>query len=250
MGDSFETALSELLQGVPSPSPDEAAAARGVEAIEPVLGEMIYSFMLWETTSKQADAAVSKLLGSFIDLNELRISLPDELADLLGGRFSRGAERTLRLRMALNQIFLLEHEMSLSRLHDLSKRDARQYLVDLPGMPSFVASRVSLLALGAHAFPVDDRLRQVLMSAQALDPQLDCDQASAWLERQFRAGEATDAYMRLEAMAEAQRSKSSGSKLSKKSATKSKKKASPKRKSTAKQAGKAAAKSTKSKPRS
>ncbi len=201
MSDAFDQPLAKFFESLEAPSDDDAAITRGIGSIEPVLGELVFSFMLWETTTKHADASMLKLNEAFIDLNELRIALPDELAAIVGSRCPRGAERTLRLRLALNEVFLLEHQMSLARLRELTKRDARQYLIDLPGMPSFVASRVCLLALGAHTFPLDDRLRQVLVTNKAADPSHKADPCAAWLERQFRAGEAAGAYLKLEARA-------------------------------------------------
>lgn len=219
MSDAFDKPLAKFFESLEAPSDADAAIARGIGSIEPVLGELVFSFMLWETTTKHADASMLKLNEAFIDLNELRISLPDELAAIVGSRCPRGAERTLRLRMALNEIFLLEHSMSLARLCELPKRDARQYLIDLPGMPAFVASRVCLLALGAHTFPLDDRLRQVLVSNKAADPSHKTDSCASWLERQFRAGEAAGAYLKLEACA-AKASKKSSAKSDTKPAKK------------------------------
>ncbi len=227
MSDGFDQKLAALIAAIPLPAEEEAATVPALEGIEPVLAELIFSFMLWETTPKQAAIGTTKLIGSFIDLNELRISLPDELAAILGNRYARAGERALRLRMALNQVFLLEHEMSLARLRELSKRDARQYLIDLPGVPPFVASRVSLLALGAHAFPLDDRLLQVLVSRAAASAEQSADECSQWLERQFRAGEATEAYLKLEHAASTKTK--SARKPAKESTGKAAKKASPKR---------------------
>jgi len=62
----------------------------------------------------------------------------------------------------------------------------------------FVASRVCLFALGAHAFPIDERLRNALIREEACDAQHNADQCAAWIERQLRAGEACDAYLKLE----------------------------------------------------
>lgn len=254
MSDAFAEPLAQFIASIDPPSPEDAATARGYGSIEPVLGEMVFSFMLWETTAKHADASMHKLSEAFIDLNELRIALPDELASIVGSRCPRGPERTLRLRMALNEIFLLEHEMSLARLRELPKREARQYLIDLPGMPSFVASRVCLLALGAHVFPLDAVLRQVLVSKKAADASLTIDQCAAWLERQFRAGEAIDAYLRLEAFAASSSkkspaipaAKSTSTSRSKPRSTSSTKKSSPK--SSTKPSTKSPSKPAASKP--
>src|SRR5690349_9289810 len=49
--------------------------------------------------------AVRKLLTGVVDMNELRVCHPDELASLLGERYPRGLERCARLRSALNDLY-------------------------------------------------------------------------------------------------------------------------------------------------
>lgn len=198
MSDAYAEALLKLVTSLPSPPETGTARAHGVERLEPVIGELVYSFLLWEASPELAATASEKLLAEFIDLNELRISLPDELVGLMGARYPKAVERATRLKMALNDIFKREHSMSLARLNDVSKRDARQKLSEVQGVPSFVTARVCLFGLGAHAFPLDERLRSYLLAREALDPTHDLDQCIGWVERQFRAGEAVDAYMRLE----------------------------------------------------
>jgi hypothetical protein len=182
--------------------PDPADAAASHAAAEPsdearvtrareLLDLLIHSFMLWEATQRDAKAAVRRLDESFVDANELRIALPHESAKVLGDRYPLAAERCLRLRATLHDLYRREHRVTLLPLLAAPKREARAYLESLEGMPTFVAARLAVLGLGVHAVPVDWRLSDLLLAHKALPADYaDPGAASSWLERHVRAGEA------------------------------------------------------------
>ena len=114
-----------------------------------------------------AQEALAALQDEFVDYNEMRIGMSDELAELLPKRYPLAGERCQRLRAALNTVFQREHRLSLASLAESPKRESRAYLDSLEGITPFVASRVTLLGLGAHAFPVDQRLVAVLAEGGA-----------------------------------------------------------------------------------
>jgi len=173
-------------EGVPPVIPDDPAS-HGSALIE----QLIYSFMLWEASSSQAKVGARKLAESFADLNELRVAFPHETAGVLGERYPLAVERCLRLRCVLQELYQREHAMSLVSLISAGKREARQYLESMPGMPTFVAARMLAIGLGGHAVPADYRLMELLSDEKALPEDVDGPgEASAWLERQVRASEA------------------------------------------------------------
>ncbi len=155
-----------------------------------VLDQVVQSFMLWETTTAQAAAGMKRLREAFVDLNELRVCFPEEISTAIGERFPRSRERATRLRAVLNDIYRREHGLSLSRLVEQPKRDARSYLESLEGMPPFVAARVALLCFGGHAVPIDERLLAMLSAERAVEPDVGVEDAAGWIERQVRANEA------------------------------------------------------------
>ena len=163
-----------------------------------LLWRLVFSFMAWEASHARASGATKKLHASVIDYNEMRVCLADELAGMIGDRYPRAQERSARLRSTLNDLYRREHGVTLARAVSLGKREAREYLESLEGMPRYVAARMSLVALGGHAFPLDERLQQALRESDALPADLATDEASGWLERQFRAGEALAPYQLLE----------------------------------------------------
>ena len=95
-----------------------------------------------------------KAIGKeFVDLNELRVATDLEIQELLGVRYPAIEERVAMITQCLNDIFEREHTMSLDRLKTVSKRDARQFLRELPGMQPFVEAYVMLMAFDGTAFP-------------------------------------------------------------------------------------------------
>ena len=163
-----------------------------------LLWQFVFSFLAWESTVARAGAASKRLHAAVVDYNEMRVALTDELACLIGERYPRAEERAARLRSALNDVYKREHGVSLNRIAEMPKRDARLYLESLEGTPSYVSGRMLLLSLGGHAFPLDDRLQRALLDEGAVPADLSLADASGWLERQFRAGEAAEAYLLLE----------------------------------------------------
>ena len=93
----------------------------------------------------------------------------------------------------------------LAHLVETPKRDARASLDAIDGMTPFVAARVCLVALGAHAFPLDARLAQRLSKEGVCTSGDDPDAVAGRLARHFRAGQAESAYLLIEAWADGRR---------------------------------------------
>ncbi|MCC6660960.1 MAG: hypothetical protein IT437_08745 [Phycisphaerales bacterium] len=165
---------------------------------EPAVHELLLSFLAWEAGLHRAGPAVRKLVSGIVDMNELRVCHPDELASSLGERYPRGLERCARLRSALNDLYRREHAVTLAPLEPMPKRDARAYLESLEGMTPYVAARILLVSLGGHAMPLDERTHSALLAARAVPADLSLVDAGSWLERHVRAGDALAAHVLLE----------------------------------------------------
>lgn len=189
-------ALAEKLADAPT----EAAtpAWHGDSWSEPILDELIRSLLIWEAGPKHAASAYKRIREACVDENELRICLTDEIAQLLGARFPKAELHAERLRLVLNDVFGREHGMSLASLAELSKRDAKAYLDSMTAAPGFVRSRVLLITLGAHAFPVDSRISQSLRDLGFQHDHSDHEATASQLERAVRAGHAKPIYLALE----------------------------------------------------
>jgi hypothetical protein len=164
---------------------------------DPLLWQLVFSFMCWEASTAKAAPATKKLHAAVIDYNELRVCLPDELVGMIGERYPRATERVQRLRATLCEIFRRENAVTIHHLPAMPKREARAYLESLDGLPPFVAARMMLLNFGGHAFPLDERIYHTLLEEHAI-PEGDFEELSSWLERTFHAGEALQPYLLLE----------------------------------------------------
>lgn len=195
-----------------SPDQLEALAALSGEAIaplpaslEPLAGgsaidaQLVFSFLVWEAGHEPAEAAWERLSGALVDLSDLRACLPGEIVSLLGPRYPKALERAERMSATLRGVFERENRTSIASLLEMNKRDARVYLESLEGMARFVASRVMLLALDAHAMPLDERLRTKLLRAGVDADGEHADDAAQRLERRVRAGDAKRLYLSIEA---------------------------------------------------
>lgn len=159
---------------------------------------LVYSFLLWETTSEKAQIAYRHIQSSIVDFNELRVCMADEIQDIIGVRYPGGIERCQRLRATLRDLYSREHAVALDALVSLGKRDVRKYLDSLEGIVPYVAARVALLSFDAHAIPVDEQLRARLLEEGVIDESVDLDETISWLERQIKAADARDAHLALQ----------------------------------------------------
>lgn len=216
-----------------------AYKAEEPDQLEPI-AELVFSFLTWNATVKQADTAFGKIMAQVVDLNELRVSHAHEIIDLIGVRYPDAQRRVIRLLESMMEVYEREHDYKLTSIANKSKREQREYLDTLPGIPPFVAARVALLAYGAHAMPVDDRLLALLVKADVFEPGTTPAEAEAWLMRQVKAGDAQDAYLALQSWADGQRVSLGGS--AKKPAAKKTTKKKPAKKSTKKTTKKASKK--------
>lgn len=194
-------ALLKKLRAATEAAPTDPALVGRPDHADPLVWQLVFAFMAWDAGPTRAADATAKLHNAVVDYNEMRVCLPHELVAVIGERYPKALERMTRLRGVLNHLYKREHAVSLAKAQSLGKREAREYLESLEGMPAPVAARLTLLAFGGHAFPCDDRLAAALADAGCLPPDLERPAAAGWLERHHRAGETAEPFLLLEAWA-------------------------------------------------
>jgi hypothetical protein len=204
---SIPSAASEEPASTPTDAasqPDNGGAGPDIFHGDAVLREFVRSFLIWESTTARADAALKKIASGVVDVNEFRVCLPSEMALIIGPTYPRIEERVIALRSSLTQIFKRENRLRLSHLPNQSKKAAAAYLAALTHAPGFVTDRVALLCCGIHGVPVDSRIAAVLEKAKVLDKATAAkpDEAAALIARMVKAGDARDAYALLQAAAD------------------------------------------------
>lgn len=206
-------ALNSLLnnlrtRGVAVTLAPEIASATPVEGDDVfhgdlLLAEYVYSFLLWGSTTGKATAVLARIRAAVVDINELRVSLVDEIASEFGRACPQADERAVRLKAALNDLFNREHRVRMDQWSALGKKAALGAIGGLAQTPRFVAARTALVGLGTHAMPVDARILSVLIDAKVLSADVDEDAAADAIERMVPVGELREAYALLQGAADA-----------------------------------------------
>ena len=85
--------------------------------------------------------------------------------------------------------------MSLEHLTTIPKRDAKSYIENLDGIPSFVAARVCLLGLNIHAVPMDRTTIRLLVESDILTSAGSAADISQLMLRHVRAEDAVSTHV-------------------------------------------------------
>jgi len=155
----------------------------------PAIVALVRGAMSFDVSDSRADDAMKAIDKEFVDLNELRVATDLEVQALLGQRYPLIEKRVAMITQALNNIFEREHTLNLERLKDISKRDARQFLRELPELHPFVDAYVMLMAFEGHAFPIDDDILAYLIDQEILDEGTTLAEAQKFVEHHLKADE-------------------------------------------------------------
>jgi endonuclease III len=158
------------------------------------LKALVRGAMSYDMPDARADAAMRTIEAEFVDLNEFRVATELEVHDLLGVKYPNIENRVTMITQALNNIFEREHTLSLDRLRTVSKRDARQFLRELPMITPYVEAYVMLMSFDGHAVPVDELMLDMLRNHGVLDEAAPVDEAIRFLEHHLKAEECYDFY--------------------------------------------------------
>jgi endonuclease III len=156
--------------------------------VDPV-DQLMLSVLHRGTTVAKAQKVLSRLRSSMVDLNELRVSNPPELIELMGPAFPHAAEKAQQLIGVLNQVYKRHHGLGTDPLKDKNRREARRFVDSLKDLDPPVLAGVLLFSLGAHAIPVDENMLAVLRAEGLVDPQAETAEVQAFLERNVPASE-------------------------------------------------------------
>lgn len=164
---------------------------------EPLVGEIVFSLLLWESSLGQARAAYKRLHEHIADFNDLRVCFASEMVPMLGERYPLGLERCQRLKSVLHDIFRRQNRLSLEAILQSPREEAAAYVASLEGLPPFAAARVTRYRLELSAIPVDYRLYTLLVEAGVLLEGEACDalfrHASMVLEKHLKGSDADEA---------------------------------------------------------
>ena len=163
------------------------------------LWALVRGAMSYDVPDGKVEDAIRVIEREFCDLNELRVATELEVQEMLGARYPQIEQRVKLITAALNAIFEKEHTLSLDRLKDVSRRDARQFLRDLPEMHPFVEAYVMLMSFDGHSFPVDEGMLAYLLEEEVLEEGTSLEDAIKFVEHHLKAEDCYPAFTAMRA---------------------------------------------------
>lgn len=122
---------------------------------------LLFSACLEDSTYEQAESAYERMLGSFFDLNEIRVSSVREIEESLG-EINEANWKALRIREVLQFVFEKYYAFDLELLKRKTQEAANKELMTIPHLSTFMRDYTVQNALGAHVLPIDDTMAKVL----------------------------------------------------------------------------------------
>ncbi len=171
---------------------------------EPV-DALVYAIIYEKLTEAESRAALKKFADYFVDWNDLRVSRPEEIIEMLGHDSPQTREIAASLNDALMAVFDKYNLISLESLKKLGKKPAKQILERLKGTSKFIVDFCMLTAFKAHAIPLTQRMIDFLKEQELVDHEADVDQIEGFLARQIPAKKAYEFYELLRAESESRK---------------------------------------------
>ena len=120
----------------------------------PLLEQLLFACCLENAAHDAAEQAFQKLSTGFFDLNEVRVSTVEELAEALA-MLPEPKTAASNVKRALYSVFESLYSFDLEAFKKLNLGVAQQKLEKLSGVTPFALAVVTQACLGGHAIPLD-----------------------------------------------------------------------------------------------
>lgn len=134
----------------------------------PVLEQFLYGICREGVTREQADLAYNALRERFFDWNEIRVSSPREIEEVLAA-LPDAEVRAHRVISLLQEVFETTYSFDLEGVAKKGVKQAAKHLARYQGATDFAVSWVVQQSLGGHAIALDGQGTRVMRRLQLLD---------------------------------------------------------------------------------
>jgi endonuclease-3 len=134
----------------------------------PVLEHLIYALCREGATREGADRAYRALQERFFDWNEIRVSSPQEIQEVLE-ELPDSLARAQRIISLLQEVFETNFSFDLESLHKKGLKQAAKHLTRYEATNDYTVSWAVQQSLGGHAIPLDDPTLRVVRRLGLVD---------------------------------------------------------------------------------
>ena len=172
-----------------------------LEPVDDVALELLKFILLEGNDEAGVRRALRRIEDSFVDLNEVRVSFPREIAEVLPG-ISQVDRKAARITRMFNAIFLRHNSMNWDFFRSMGVRELRQYFEKVDGGDQVLGAAAVMLLSGGHAVPADADVRRVIDRLGLTDQDEEIPAVQAFLERVFRRNQGYEAWALLHRLGE------------------------------------------------
>ncbi len=157
----------------------------------PVLETMLFAVCLEDNRWEQAETGLKRLIGSFFDLNEIRVSSVTELERALDG-LSHADWKGMRIRAVLRHVFEGTYSFEFEKLRRMTLEQAIKALKKIQELSPFVRDFVLHEILGNHVVYLDQSMLTAARWLGLVPATADIAEASEYLKSGVRKSEVSE----------------------------------------------------------
>jgi endonuclease-3 len=147
----------------------------------PILEQIIFAILREGVSRPRAEAAYAKLFEAFFDVNEIRVSMPREVA-LAISELPNPYDRAERIITLLQEVFETSFSFDLEGMHKKGVKLAEKQLERFKSTNPFTVAYVVQNSLGGHALPIDADGHRVLTRLELIEPNAPLGSAAGAME--------------------------------------------------------------------
>ena len=155
----------------------------------PVLETMLFAVCLEDNSWENAEAGYRKLLKSYFDLNEIRVSSVPELERTLGN-LKAAAWKGLRIKSILRFVFESTYTFDFEKLAKLTLESAQKRLKKIDYISPFIASYTLQQVLGSHGICFDESTHRAAVHLGIVPPDSSVESAAEFLKAGVKKADA------------------------------------------------------------
>jgi endonuclease III len=163
---------------------------------------IVYAIISENSSQDKANSAMKRIADNFVDFNDLRVSRPEEIVDVLAKDMPASGDTALRLISFLTAVFTKYNMVTLKTLKKIGKRPAREALEKMEAISRFAVDYCMLTSLNGHAIPLTQGMVEYLRRNELVHPEAGQQQISGFLARQISAENAYPFYTLLRRLSE------------------------------------------------
>ena len=167
---------------------------------------LVHGAILENISESAMRAALRKFDDHFVDFNDMRVSRPEEIVEMLGDDSEANRKAGVSVVCILTSVFCKYNNVNLDSIQKIGKRQGRAVLEKFEGMSSFCVDYCMLTALQGHAIPLTEIMIQYLRDNDLIYPAAERSDIEGFLTRQISAANAYEFYALLRRESESRRS--------------------------------------------